>query len=104
VTGEFDSGATFTSTNLTSAGGTDIFVARLGNEIAEPVRLAIRKIPDVVIDVTGAPGALVELEAAATLKAAAWLPLTNITLTTNSASVSYLADGVQRFYRARVLP
>lgn len=106
LTGEFDGTATFSTTKLTSTGGTDIFVARLGHETPEPLRLTAHRTPALTIDLSGGPGAIVQLQAAETWTNPAWLPVTNLTLTTSMATVT---DGnataqPQKFYRALVMP
>lgn len=107
LTGEFDGGATFGNTNLTSAGGTDILVARLGSEIPEPVRLAASRSSNLAaIDIFGAPGSLLRLEATTLLTNGGWQTLTNLILPTNTirAVEADSTNFVQRFYRALAVP
>ena len=107
LTGEFDGAASFGGTNLTGVGGTDFFLARLGSETLVAPRLALISSNGLAtVEVTGAPGAWLQIETAPTLTNAGWNVLTNVIL---PASPSRWSDAnslsyTQRFYRARLVP
>jgi len=106
VTGYFDGNAVFGSTNLTSHGGTNVFVARIGSETPSPLRLAISLTTGVAIELSGAPGSLVQIESVDTLGNGGWTILTNLILPGNTlqwAPVDPPASGT-RFYRASLFP
>jgi hypothetical protein len=105
-TGDFDGNAVFGGTNLTSYGGTDIFLGRLGSEIFPPLRLALNITNGIAaIDFSGAPGSIIYLEAARILNGA-WSGLTNFALpaTVLRWMDAESPDDAQRFYRARLVP
>jgi hypothetical protein len=104
VTGEFDNTAGFNTTNLTSAGGTDVFVSRIGTEVPEPIRLSVHRTGGVAIGIAGSIGSIVQLQAATTLTNGPWGQITNVMLTTNTVMVSQPTNEVQKFYRALALP
>ncbi len=107
LTGEFNGQAIFGSTNLTGQGGTDFFIARLGSETVTPPRLALSTSNGLAtVEVSGAPGTLLQIEATEALTNGGWNVLTNVIL---PASSSRWTDGTslnqtQRFYRARLIP
>jgi len=106
LTGEFDGAASFGVTNLTGVGGTDFFLARLGSETMVPPRLALSSSNGLAtVEVTGAPGALLQIETTSALPGG-WNVLTNVIL---PASPSRWSDAnslsqTQGFYRARLAP
>ncbi len=107
LTGEFDGAASFGFTNLTGAGGTDFFLARLGSETIVPSRLALSSSNGLAtVEVTGAPGTLLQIETSPVVTNPGWSVLTNVVL---PASPSRWSDAgslsqTQRFYRARMGP
>jgi hypothetical protein len=107
LTGEFDGAASFGVTNLTGAGGTDFFLARLGSETVMPPRLGLSSSNGLAtVEVTGAPGTWLQIETASALANSGWNVLTNVIL---PASPSRWSDEsslsqTQRFYRARLVP
>ncbi len=107
LTGEFDGAASFGVTNFTGAGGTDFFLARLGSETLVAPRLALTSSNGLAtLEVTGAPGALLQIETSPVLTNPGWSVLTNVIL---PASPSRWCDAsslsqTQRFYRARLGP
>jgi hypothetical protein len=106
-TGEYDGSARFGSNSITSHGGSDVFVARLGSERPVPPQLAICQTNNRAgINLAGAPGSLVQIEAADQVTAGGWTTVTNVILSGcalrwNDTDAS---NRKQRFYRARLLP
>ncbi len=106
LTGEFNGAASFGGTNLTSAGGTDFFLARLGSESITPPRLALNSSNGIAtVEVTGAPGDWLHIETSSALPGG-WNVLTNVILPENPARWSDASslNQTQRFYRARLVP
>lgn len=106
LTGEFKGAASFGGTNLTGAGGTDFFLARLGSETISPPRLALSSSNGLAtVEVTGAPGDWLQIETSPVL-AGGWNVLTNVILPASPARWSDASslNQTQRFYRARRVP
>ena len=107
LTGEFDGAASFGTTNLVGVGGTDFFLARLGSETMVPPRLALSSSNGLAtVEVTGAPGALLQIETIPALTNSGWSVLTNVILPASPArwSDTDSPNQTQRFYRARLVP
>ena len=107
LTGEFNGAASFGFTNLTGAGGTDFFLARLGSETLVAPRLALTSSNGLAtVEVTGAPGALLQIETSPVLTNLGWSVLTNVVLPTSPSRWSDASSlsQTQRFYRARLVP
>jgi len=107
LTGEFNGPAIFGTTNVTGHGGTDFFVARIGSENSVPTHLSLNTSNGLAtIEVSGAPGTLLQLEATSALMNGGWNVLTNVVLPASSfrwTDASSLSQ-TQRFYRARLAP
>jgi hypothetical protein len=106
LTGEFDGTASFGVTNLTGGGGTDFFLARLDSETIVPPRLALSSSNGLAtVEVTGAPGDLLQIETTSALPNG-WNVLTNVIIPVNPSrwSDANSLSQTQRFYRARLVP